>query len=85
MTGASSGIGYELAKLCVGHGHDLVIAADEPSIERAEMIDTKVGQGKKADPASVAKTGFDAMMGEGDVAGLTKRIRAAVRSGSNTP
>lgn len=32
VTGASSGIGRELAKLCVGHGFDLVIAADEPAI-----------------------------------------------------
>jgi len=36
--------------------------------ERAEMMDTKLGQGKKDDPADVARTGFDAMMkGEGDV------------------
>jgi NAD(P)-dependent dehydrogenase (short-subunit alcohol dehydrogenase family) len=27
VTGASSGIGYELAKLCVEHGYDLAIAA----------------------------------------------------------
>jgi short-subunit dehydrogenase len=48
--------------------------------ERADMMDTKVGQGKKADPAKVAKTGFDAMMkGEGDVvAGFMNKIQAAV-------
>ena len=48
--------------------------------ERADMMDTKVGQGKKSDPAKVAKTGFDAMMkGEGDVvAGLKNKIQAAV-------
>src|SRR4051794_21742347 len=34
VTGASSGIGYELAKLCAQHGYDLVLAADEP-LERA--------------------------------------------------
>lgn len=28
VTGASSGIGYELAKLCAQDGHDLLIAAD---------------------------------------------------------
>ena len=191
VTGASSGIGYQLAKLCVEHGYDLAIAADEASIteakqsfeslgaqvravqtdlsteegvqqlldligdepvdilcanaghglghgfldedwkqarhvvdtnitgtlylvhnlakgmrtrdrgrilftgsiaglmpgpvdteffERADLMDTKVGQGKKADPAKVAKTGFDAMMkGEGDVvAGFMNKVQAAV-------
>jgi short-subunit dehydrogenase len=35
ITGASSGIGYELAELCAKDGFDLVIAADEPEIEDA--------------------------------------------------
>ena len=35
VTGASSGIGLELAKLCAKDGYDLVIAADEPEIETA--------------------------------------------------
>ena len=34
VTGASSGIGYELAKCCADHGYDLLIAADEPEIYR---------------------------------------------------
>ena len=34
VTGASSGIGYELAKLCASNGFDLVLAADE-SLDRA--------------------------------------------------
>jgi short-subunit dehydrogenase len=33
VTGASVGIGYELAKLCAQNGHDLVIAADQQRIE----------------------------------------------------
>jgi len=33
VTGASSGIGFELAKLFAGGGYDLVVAADEGSIE----------------------------------------------------
>jgi short-subunit dehydrogenase len=35
VTGASSGIGFELAKCCVRDGYDLVIAADESEIETA--------------------------------------------------
>jgi len=35
VTGASSGIGYELAKLCAQNGFDLLIAADQPELERA--------------------------------------------------
>ncbi|EJW11599.1 hypothetical protein A33M_2958 [Rhodovulum sp. PH10] len=35
VTGASSGIGYELAKICARNGFDLAVAADEPEIERA--------------------------------------------------
>ncbi len=35
VTGASTGIGYELAKCCGENGYDLVIAADEPAIQAA--------------------------------------------------
>lgn len=35
VTGASSGIGYELASLCAEHGYDLAIAADQAEIESA--------------------------------------------------
>jgi short-subunit dehydrogenase len=35
VTGASTGIGYELARLCAKNGFDLVIAADEPEIHEA--------------------------------------------------
>ena len=53
---------------------------DTEFFERADMMDTKVGQQKKDDPADVAKTGFHAMMkGEGDVvAGLKNKLQAAV-------
>jgi short-subunit dehydrogenase len=53
---------------------------DTEFFERADLMDTKVGQGKKADPAKVAKIGFDAMMkGEGDVvAGFMNKVQAAI-------
>jgi short-subunit dehydrogenase len=35
VTGASTGIGHELAICCARHGYDLVVAADEPEIHTA--------------------------------------------------
>src|SRR5215217_2952075 len=53
-------------------------ATDSEFFARADMLDTKVGSGKKDDPADVAKVGFKAMMdGEGDVVtGLKNKIQA---------
>jgi short-subunit dehydrogenase len=47
---------------------------------RADMLDTKVGQGKKDDAGDVAKTGFKAMMtGEGDVVtGWHNKLQSAI-------
>jgi short-subunit dehydrogenase len=55
-------------------------ATETDFFERADMLDTKVGQAKKDDPADVAKTGFDAMMkGEGDVvAGWKNKLQSAI-------
>ena len=35
VTGASTGIGYEFARICAREGFDLLIAADEVEIEQA--------------------------------------------------
>ncbi len=55
-------------------------ATETEFFERADMMDTKVGTQKKADPAAVAKTGFEAMLrGDGDVvAGWANKLRAAI-------
>jgi short-subunit dehydrogenase len=54
---------------------------DTEFFERADMMDTKVGQDpKKSDPADVAKDGYEAMMkGEGDrVSGAKNKLQAAM-------
>jgi len=53
---------------------------DTEFFERADMLDTKVGQQKKDDPADVAKTGFDAMIkGETDVvSGFKNKLQATM-------
>jgi uncharacterized protein len=53
---------------------------DTDFFERADMLDTKVGTEEKADPAEVAKIGFDAMEnGEaGVVAGVANKLRVAL-------
>lgn len=54
-------------------------ATETEFFERAGMLDTKIGQSKKDNPAYVAKVGFEAMMnGEGDVvAGWKNKIMSA--------
>jgi len=48
VTGASSGIGYELAKCCAQNDYDLLIAADEPAIESAAQELRKLGRSVQA-------------------------------------
>jgi short-subunit dehydrogenase len=53
---------------------------DTEFFERADLMDTKVGQQKKDDPAMVARVGFEAMMkGEGDVvSGWKNKLQSAI-------
>jgi short-subunit dehydrogenase len=51
---------------------------DTPFFERADMMDTKVGTGKKQDAAEVAQIGFDALMDDDAkvVAGWRNKLQA---------
>jgi short-subunit dehydrogenase len=55
-------------------------ATETDFFERADMLDTQVGQSKKNDPADVARVGFDAMMrGDGDVvSGWKNKLQSAI-------
>jgi uncharacterized protein len=55
-------------------------ATETEFFERANMLDTKVGQAKKADAADVAELGFEAMMkGEADiVTGWKNKMQVAM-------
>ncbi|MGF9694178.1 SDR family NAD(P)-dependent oxidoreductase [Rhizobium sp. 0TCS1.26] len=68
VTGASTGIGYELAKRAAQDGYDLVIAADEAEIERAAASLKEFGVQVQAMQVDLATT-------EG-----VERLSSAVRS-----
>ena len=55
-------------------------ATETDFFERADLLDTKIGQSKKDDPADVARTGFKAMMrGDGDVvSGWHNKLQSAI-------
>ncbi|WP_432769999.1 MAG: SDR family NAD(P)-dependent oxidoreductase [Sphingopyxis sp.] len=60
ITGASSGIGRDIARLAVADGYDLIIAADEPLIEVAaglsgEGVDIQAVEADLATPGGIAE------------------------------
>src|SRR5882757_8502240 len=63
VTSASSGIGYELAKLAAANGYDLLIAADEPAIQTAARALQGAGATVKAIEVDLATTdGVDSLI-----------------------
>ena len=55
-------------------------ATETEFFERADLMDTRIGQAKKDDPADVARQGYDAMMrGDGDVVtGWKNKLQTAI-------
>ncbi len=49
VTGASTGIGFELARECAQHGFDLIVVADEPEIETAAAALRQGGSGSNVE------------------------------------
>lgn len=72
VTGASTGVGFELAKYAVQKGHDLIIAADEPEIQTAAGV-------LRSEGAKVIAVQADLATREG-VDKLHEEIRAQGRS-----
>lgn len=63
VTGASAGIGYELAVLCAQDGYDLVVAADDAKIQQAATELRAHGGNVEAVQADLATTeGVDALV-----------------------
>ncbi|WP_103122552.1 SDR family NAD(P)-dependent oxidoreductase [Methylopila sp. Yamaguchi] len=63
VTGASTGIGYELACVCAENGYDLAIAANEPRIHRAADSLRALGAEVAAVEADLATTeGVDKLL-----------------------
>lgn len=56
ITGASTGIGLELARICAERGYNLVVAADEASIDSAAAELRQVGAMVDAVQVDLART-----------------------------
>jgi hypothetical protein len=58
VTGASTGIGLELAKCCAQDGFDFLIAADEPEIDNAAVEIRRLGTNVEAVQANILPVGL---------------------------
>ena len=84
VTGASSGIGYELATLCAKNGFDLVIAADEPEIMSA--AESFRALGATVEPVQVdlaVREGVDQVYAAAQ--GRPGALRLPLSAGAGTP
>jgi uncharacterized protein len=80
VTGASTGIGYELAKQCAQHGFDLLIAADEAAVQEAASELRATGVAVKAVEADLATTqGVDRLYAAANGRGIEVLVANAGR------
>jgi NAD(P)-dependent dehydrogenase (short-subunit alcohol dehydrogenase family) len=85
VTGASAGIGYELARICAENGFDLVIAADQPKIQDAARDIRALGVGVEAVEADLATLeGATAFMPR-SAGGRSRRFSPMPGTGSAAP
>jgi short-subunit dehydrogenase len=61
VTGASTGIGFELAKLLAEDGHDLILAADTPLMEATRVLEGLGARVEAVETDLAADEGVDAL------------------------
>ncbi|MEV8535496.1 SDR family NAD(P)-dependent oxidoreductase [Streptomyces sp. NPDC051211] len=77
VTGASSGIGFELAREFAVHGHDLLIAADEDAVhEAADRLETHGAEVRAVQADLATLTGAETLVRE--VRSLQRPLSAVV-------